>query len=163
MLRQHRVDLVLALEPAHEDQVECRHLLADELLFTISPRHAWAIQKRVSREDIPSQNFILYPRSSYTFRLIEQYFARENIAWRSYIELGSMEAIKGLVKLDLGIGILAPWIAREELKEGSLVALPLGKRKLKRNWAILNGQGRRLSLMEETFINLCRAAAARLG
>jgi DNA-binding transcriptional LysR family regulator len=78
------------------------------------------------------------------------------------IELGSMEAIKELVKLDLGVGILAPWVARNELREGTLVSLPLGRRKLRRSWGILHWHGRRLTLAEETFIGLCRQAAESL-
>jgi DNA-binding transcriptional LysR family regulator len=75
----------------------------------------------------------------------------------TFIELGSMEAIKELVKLGLGVSILAPWIAQKELAERSLVALPLGKRKLRRNWGILHWRSRRLSLAEETFVGLCRS------
>jgi hypothetical protein len=37
------------------------------------------------------------------------------------------------------------------------VALPLGKRKLKRTWGLAQRRGRRLNLMEETFVSLCRA------
>ncbi|MGH8503990.1 MAG: LysR substrate-binding domain-containing protein [Gammaproteobacteria bacterium] len=55
---------------------------------------------------------------------------------KAVIELGSMEATKELVKLGLGVSILAPWIAHKELQEKSLVALPLEKRKLKRTWGI---------------------------
>jgi hypothetical protein len=38
----------------------------------------------------------------------------------------------------------------------ALVALPLGKRKLKRRWGILHWEGRRMSMVEETFIGLCK-------
>ena len=31
-----------------------------------------------------------------------------------------------LVKIGMGISVLATWIAQEELKKGTLVALPLG-------------------------------------
>ncbi|GDX11942.1 hypothetical protein LBMAG57_37140 [Verrucomicrobiota bacterium] len=40
--------------------------------------------------------------------------------------------------LGIGISILAPWTAKNEIKAGTLVALPLGKRKLKRRWGILH-------------------------
>jgi len=67
-----------------------------------------------------------------------------------------MEAIKELVKLGLGISILAPWVAQKELAEGSLCALPLGKRKLNRRWGFLLRRGQRLTLAPETFIGLCQ-------
>ena len=78
------------------------------------------------------------------------------------IELGNIEAIKELVKLGLGISILAPWVAEKELAAGSLVALPLGKRKLQRRWGILLRKEQRLTLAQETFVGLCEAAAENL-
>jgi DNA-binding transcriptional LysR family regulator len=78
------------------------------------------------------------------------------------IELGSMEATRELVKLGLGVSVLAPWIARKEIEEGSLVTLPLGRRKLERRWGILHWRGKRLTLAEETFIGLCETATAVL-
>ena len=70
-----------------------------------------------------------------------------------------MEAIKELVKLGLGVSILAPWIAAKELAEGSLRALPLGRRRLERRWGILLRKGQRLTLAQETFIGLCKTVA----
>ena len=40
-----------------------------------------------------------------------------------------------------------------------LVALPLGRRKARREWGVLHWRARRLTLAEETFIGLCRSAA----
>ena len=79
------------------------------------------------------------------------------------LEVGSMEATKELVKLGLGISVLAPWIARQELEQRSLVALPLGRRKLQRNWGVLHWRGKRLGRAEETFIGLCRTATQEMG
>ena len=89
-------------------------------------------------------------------------FRREEIALNTVIEAGSMEATKELVKLGLGVSILAPWVARKEIEEGSLVALPLGRKKLQRRWGILQWRGKRLNLAEETFMDLCNSACALL-
>jgi len=75
------------------------------------------------------------------------------------IVLGSVEAIKERVRLGLGVSILAPWVARREIEESSIVALPLGRRKLTRCWGILPGRAKRLNLAEETFIGVCESAA----
>ena len=81
----------------------------------------------------------------------------------NFIELGSMEAIKELVKIGIGAGIIAPWVARAEIESGSLVSLPLGVRKLKRRWGIAHLKGRRLALGEETFVGLCASVSEVLG
>lgn len=162
-LLHHRIDLALTLETEGESQLQCHSLFEDELAFMVSPIHEWARNGRVDRADIPRQNYILYRKSSVTFRLIEEYFRREQMVLNTVLEVGSMEATKELVKLGLGVSILAPWVAKQQLEDGSLVSLPLGRKKLSRRWGILQWAGRRLNLGEETFIGLCREACVALN
>jgi len=162
LLRQ-RLDLALALEVENEPQLEFHRLFTDELHFIVGALHPWARAQQVERGEIPRQNYILYNKASITFRLIEDYFRQEDVVLNTVIELGSMEAIKELVKLGLGISIASPWIARKEIEEGSIVALPLGRRRLRRRWGILHWRGKRLNLAEETFVGLCEAACVPLN
>ncbi len=162
-MRNHRVDLALTLEPKPDEQLSFHPLFTDELMFLVSPLHPWAIKQQVIRADIPKQNYILYNRNSYTFGVVEEYFAQEGCELKTFMQLGSMEAIKELVKLGLGVSVLAPWIAQKELQERSLVALPLGRRKLKRNWGLLQWKSRHLSLAEQTFRGLCEAVTEELS
>lgn len=155
-LLHRRIDLALCIEPEKETQLESHRLFTDELVFVVSPLHPWAQSKKVVRSEIPRQSYILYRKNSVTGGLIEEYFREEEMVLNTVIEVGSMEATKELVKLGLGISILAPWIARKEIEEGSLVQLPLGRRMLSRHWSILHWQNKRLNLAEETFIGLCR-------
>src|SRR5882724_11432704 len=162
LLRQ-RIDLALSLEVEREPQLEFHPLFTDELQFLVAAQHPWAQAERVERSEIPRQNYILYSKRSVTFRLIEKYFRREEMVLNTVIEAGSMEATKELVKLGLGVSILAPWVAKKEIEEGSLVALPLGRKKLQRRWGVLHWRGKRLTLAEETFIGLCKSACEPLG
>jgi DNA-binding transcriptional LysR family regulator len=162
LLHSNRVDLALALQPRNLGQLEFRALFKDELRFLVSPLHPWARAGRADQSQIPRERFILYAKRSYTSELIETYFRQEEMVLPSFIELGSIEAIKELVKLGLGVSILAPWVARRELAEGSLIALPLGARKLQRSWGILLRKSQRLSLAQETFIGLCTAVTDNL-
>lgn len=161
-LRAHRIDLALNLEPSPGEPLDFRPLFTDELHFILSPQHPWARAGRVNRDEIGRQNYILYKRRSYTSAMIEAYFREDDVVLHSQLDMGNMEAIKELVKLNLGISILAPWTAKAELAAGSLVAMPLGKRKLRRRWGVLHWHGRRMSLVEETFIGLCASVAARM-
>jgi len=158
LLRQ-RIDLALTLESGREPQLEFHHLFTDQLQFIVSTLHPWARTGKVRPGEIPSQNYILYSKSSFTFRLIEDYFRREEMVLNTVIEVGSMDATKELTKLGLGISVLAPWVCRREIEEGSLVALPLGRKKLQRRWGILHWRNKRLNLAEETFLGLCKSVA----
>jgi len=160
-LLRHRIDLALTLEPEKEPQLAFHPLFSDELQFVVGALHPWAQNGRVDRAEIPRQQYILYSKSSVTFRLVEQYFRQQQMVLNTVIELGSMEATKELVKLGIGVSILAPWIARKEIEEGSLVAFPLGRRKLERCWGVLHWRGKRLNLAEETFLGLCESATVQ--
>ena len=63
-------------------------------------------------------------------------------------------------------GLIRKWVmhcfAAPELRNGSLVALPLGRRKARRDWGALHWRTRRLTLAEETFLGLCRTASEDL-
>lgn len=156
-LADRRIDLAFCLEPAVDRQTEVERLFTDELVFIVDPSHPWVRRGRVDRAEIGRQNYILYRKTSVTSILVWDYFKEEEIELKTVIQAGSMEATKELVKAGLGISILAPWIARKEIEEGSLVPMPLGRRPLKRHWAILHWQNKRLNLAEEKFIALCRS------
>jgi hypothetical protein len=53
-------------------------------------------------------------------------------------------------------------VAQQEIRDGSLVGLPLGRRQLKRDWGVLHWRGRRMTIAEETFVGLCRSASENL-
>ena len=162
MFEQDNLDLALCIEPKTDPTLVFEHLFWDELVFLVSPQHPWAIEGRAIRAELSQQNVILYTRSSYTFRLVQEYFGEDELKLKSCLEMGNIEAMKELVKIGLGIAILPQWVARRELAEGALVSLPLGKRKLRRHWGILRrAQGD--SYTVQKFIALCRDAAQELG
>ena len=51
------------------------------------------------------------------------------------MEISSPEASKELIKVGIGIGILADWVVEEDVNKGELVSLQLGKK----NWQELGG------------------------
>lgn len=157
MLERGQIDLAITLEPEGRTPTEFLPLFTDEMCFIVEPQHPWAIKNHVERAEIAKQNYILYHRNSFAFRLVEAHFRDEGVGLNLFVELGSMEAIKELVKLGLGISIMAPWTVREELREKTLAVLPLGKRKLKRNWGILRRRSKPPGLAEETFMTLSRS------
>lgn len=161
LLSQKDIDCALCLEPEREERFDFRPLFSDELFFLVGSDHPWARSGKVEREEISLQNYVLYNKGTYTFELIEKYFRTEGIALNTVIELRSMEAIKELVKIGLGISILAPWVAEKELAERSLCGFPLGKRKLKRQWGILHWRNDNLPLAQTQFTEMCSRACAR--
>ena len=162
-LERQRMDLAVVLQLPSDDRFEFLPVFTDEMAFIASPLHPWAQAGEVTRAKVAKQNLIIYRKSSHTFRLVDDYFRKEDVVLNTVIELGSMEAIKEMVKLGLGVSILAPWIARKEIEGGELVSLSLGRRKLRRTWGLMHWRGRRLTMAEETFVSLCRTHTVRFA
>jgi len=156
------IDLGLLLRSERDKRLTFHEVFTDELGFLVSPLHPWAQAGKVDRKQMAEQHFVLYTRTSTTFRLVEQYLLKIQSPLRKFTELGSMEAIKELVKLGLAVSVVAPWIASPEIARRSLVWLKMPGPPLRRNWSIACRTGRLLSIADQTFLGLCRSTAQNL-
>ncbi len=156
------IDLGILIRSTKEKRLIFHEIFTDDLGILVSPLHPFARQGKIDRRQLLDQHFVLYTRTSATFRAIERHLLRLQVPLRRVTELGSMEAIKELVKLGLGISIAAPWIAMPEITQGQLLWLKLPGPRLRRHWAIACRAGRRLTIAEQTFIGLCRNVAQNL-
>lgn len=164
MVRANKVDLAFGVAPESHAGLELRPLFRDELMFVFAPSHPWAAGKPISREELSSQPLIIPQRASSTSRLINQFYQGLNIVPGAVMEIADIEAIKELVKLELGVSVLAPWTAEKELLRGTLKMRPLAAKPVTRNWVAFSLSGRKLTPDEEMFCRLCRnqATAMRL-
>lgn len=162
LILHNKIDLALGVMPEDAADLEMRAMFQDELLFTFASSHPWAAGRPITPDELRRQPLILYQRHSFTSRLVDDYFRRLDIVPSTVMEIASIEAIKELVKLNLGVSVLAPWVADHELARGTLKMRPLGPKVLRRRWVVAHRAGRRLSLAEETFCRLCRNHTAGL-
>jgi DNA-binding transcriptional LysR family regulator len=158
LLLDKRLDLALLTEGSeHSPEIEFDPVGEDDLQFILNPLHRWAVKRKAQREDIPNGKLILPERSGNTYAIIESYFRDANINIQPFIEIANEQAIKEFIRMDMGVGILPKWLVADEIKEGLLVSLPLGRRRLKRRWGVLHARKRTLSLADNLFINISRS------
>jgi len=159
-VEEGRADLAIVIAGNIPSGLKTHSLFHDELKLIYSPLHDWAEKGRLTPSDLKEQLFLLYKKSSETFRRTEEFLLHAAIRLSSYVEIPSFEIMKQLARLGLGIAFMAPWVARKELAEGSLMALPPPRLKVSRHWAHLGS--REIRQPEQTFIGLCRMATADL-
>jgi LysR family transcriptional regulator, low CO2-responsive transcriptional regulator len=160
LLRNNKVDLALAIAPENSTGLEMRPIFRDELMFVFSSAHPWSDGRPITRDEIRAQQFIVYQRSSVTAEVIDEHFRQLEIVPNVAMEVDSIGAIIELLKLNLGVSILAPWTIENELTRKSLKMRPLGAKPLRRQWSALSLATRRMSLAEENFCRLCRNQTA---
>ena len=162
MARHHEIDLAIIVDPGNERDVEVRPLFNDELVLVTSATHPFAQKGTFRMNEIAQERLVLYNKSSQTFGEIEQFFRSRKLALENYIELGSMEAIKELIKINYGVSFLASWIVENEVNMGSLARIPFGSRKIQRQWGICYAKEKKLSITEETFLGICESVASAM-
>ena len=154
MLGLGELDLAITLEPIKNMEIEFVPCFTDELRVVIPKDHDWANGGAVDWTKIASENFILDNRASYTFRMINDYLEQNGLRFTSFMEISSSDASKELIKLGLGVGIMADWLVADEVACNELVSLPLGFGKLNRTWGISLRKGRKLNKAERIFIKI---------
>ncbi len=162
LLRDRRIDVAVGVEPDHAPDLHCSAVFEDELFFTFSPRHPWSDNSPISPADIARQTFILHQRTGPTARLVARLFEELGCEPGTTMAVASIPAVKELVRMDLGVGVMAPWAAELELTRGTLRMRPLERRAWTRRWVVARLAARSATLAEERFGRLCRTEATRL-
>lgn len=164
LLLENKLDLALLTEPAEVSRNIHFNLIGeDDLQFIVNPLHPWAVKRKAQYEDLSSRNLILPERGGNTYDLIESYFRGKNTIIQPFIEIANEQAIKEFVRLGIGVGILPRWLVADEIKRGLLVALPIGRQRLKRRWGALYTKARKLSLADDLFITISRSVFRTLS
>lgn len=163
-LANHELDVVLGLNFQNSRDAGVRSLFRDRMAFVVPPMHPWSEKGIVPGEELENAQFIIYARASETHKLIENYFRENHARLKAPLVLGDMEAIKQMAKIGMGVGIVAEWVIRKEVEEGTLVSLKIGdNRDIEREWVAFWNVERPLSLVEETFMGISRMVGENLA
>ncbi|MEM7148031.1 MAG: LysR family transcriptional regulator, partial [Verrucomicrobiota bacterium] len=158
LLNESEIDLAvtLALPNSPGNRFGFHQLFTDRLAYLMSPMHPLARKKRIAPAELADHQLIFYQRDSETYRLTESFFQHHNVSLKASMELASMAAIKEMAKIGMGIGIVAPWIALDEIELGSLVVKHTGDASMQRTWGIYLDDSRASNLPQDVFVGICR-------
>jgi DNA-binding transcriptional LysR family regulator len=125
------LDLGLIESPAHLPGLHSEVCCEDELVMICAPSYRLAQLKTVTAAQITDEPYISRESGSGTRQFADNYFRQCGVApddLNIVMELGSPEAIKGVVETGIGVAIMSRATVVKELKLGSLVAVPLEPR-----------------------------------
>ncbi len=151
---EHSLDVGLIESPSHLPGVQTEVCCEDVLVMICSPSYKLAKSKRVSAAVVAEEPFISRESGSGTREFADQYFLKNKISPEGInvvMELGSPEAIKGVVETGLGVSILSRATVAKELKLGVLVAVPL-EPPLIRGLSVVTPKDRFRSRLLSTFV-----------
>ncbi len=100
---------------------------ADEMVLVASPRHPLVGRASVSLRDLGEESFVMHHLCSTTEQKILRLFEQYQTTCRIVAELWSFENIKTFVQADVGLGIVPRITVAAELREGTLVRIPVAE------------------------------------
>jgi DNA-binding transcriptional LysR family regulator len=127
----HTLDLGLIETPAHLPGLRTEVCCEDELVVICAPDHKFAKARNVKPQQMLDEPYISRETGSGTREFADQYLRRCNVMPEDLnivMELGSLEAIKGVVETGLGVSIVSLATAAKERKLGTLAVVPLEPR-----------------------------------
>ncbi|HVX94070.1 MAG TPA: LysR family transcriptional regulator [Polyangia bacterium] len=149
-------DLGVVACPARRAQLEVVPLRPDELVLACPPDHGLARRARVVSARLSGERFIAFDRDIPTRRLVDRFLRAHGAAAAVTMELDNIETIKRSVEAGLGVSILPRPALENEVKAGTLVALPLAGGPLTRPLGLIHRRGRELSPAAQAFLETLR-------
>lgn len=124
-LRERRLDVALLASEPDEDGVEAEQLMRDELVLIVAPDHRLAHRNHVSIADLADESVIVEGLSTPTGRAVSEAFAEHDTALQIGIESTTIETIKRVVALRLGVGFVPRLTIGDELRRGELAVVAI--------------------------------------
>lgn len=159
-LFEGRLDLAIVSTSPRDRRAVYRPLFKDELVAVLPPDHPLAARPYIRAKDFEDQHLFLYvePKDSDLFRL---FLNPAGVTPARVSQTPLTEAILEMVKAGLGISVLARWSLGQALHSGKVVARPLGKRGIHREWSAAYLKRDRVPEYLDEFINLLRQPVAK--
>ncbi len=125
---EHTLDLGLIEAPSHLPTLLTEVCCEDELQVIVTPTHPLAKLKAVTPKQAVAHPYVTREQGSGTREFTDLYLRKAGIQpseLNVVMELGSPEALKGVVGTGLGFAIMSRVTVERERRLGELVAIPL--------------------------------------
>ncbi|MGA7985357.1 MAG: LysR family transcriptional regulator [Burkholderiales bacterium] len=159
---EHTLDIGFIEAPSHLAAVATDVCCEDELVVVCSSSHPLAQHKSLTPKQLLEYPYISRESGSGTREVTDAYFQKAGVRPESLnvvMELGSPEALKGLVATGLGFTIMSRATVQKETRLGELIGLPLAPR-LIRNLSVVYPKEKFRSRLVNTFVQFAKERLA---
>lgn len=155
---EHTLDIGLIEAPSHQNNLQCEVCCDDELLVICAPGTPLARNKELTPQLLATHPFVSREPGSGTREVTDTYFRSAGVPPENLnivIELGSPEAIKGVVETGIGFAIVSRASVSKEKRLGDLLAIPL-KPRLTRTLSMVYPKEKFRSRLVNTFVEFAK-------
>ncbi len=150
-------DLALMGTPPADLPLKARAFMENPLIIIAAPEHPLSQQKHIPLQCLLSEAIVVREEGSGTRVALENVFAERQLPFKPAMEMNKNEAIKQAVEAGLGIGLVSLHTVQAELSAQRLCVLDVEGFPLKRQWFLVQREGKRLSTAARAFADLVLA------
>jgi DNA-binding transcriptional LysR family regulator len=161
----HTIDVGLIESPSYLPSLQNEICCDDELVLICAPTHALAARRTVTAQDIAAIPMVRREPGSGTREFTDNYFRECGVPPEDLnllMELGSPEAMKGVVETGIAVAIVSRATIAKELRLGSVVAIPLAPR-LMRTLSVVHPKEKFRSRLLTTFVEFATGRMRELA
>ena len=143
-------------------RLKTEEIFSEELVLVVYPEHPWSDRDEVGMEAIYGQPFILRERDSGTRKVMSQILEAHGFDFSRLVvvaEMASTQSVVQSIKAQIGISIISRQAVEEDLKRGSLLAVPIREIRFHRPFYLIQRINRQLSPPCEAFLKHLRMQA----
>ena len=155
---EHTLDIGFIESPSHQASVASDECCEDELQVVCAPGHPLAGLKSVGAQQLVQHPFVSREPGSGTREVTDHYFEKQGVRPDSLnvvMELGSPEALKGLVATGMCFAIMSRATVARAARLGEVVAIPLAPRLISA-LSVVYPKERFRSRLADTFIEFAK-------
>jgi DNA-binding transcriptional LysR family regulator len=146
------VDFGLVAFPQKLRQIETIPFRNDRLVLITHPNHPLARTTEVDLKSLAGHKFIGFDPDIPTRKAVDQIFRDNKLEITPVMEFDNIETVKRAVEIDHGIAIVPHATVVQEVRQGTLSAVPFKGKEFTRPLAILHRKGRVLTPAMKKFI-----------
>ncbi len=150
------VDLGLVAYPTRDPKIEIVPLRKEPMVLICHPDHPLAKNKSVKMSALSGQKFVAFEADIPTRKALDKAFREAGVQVVPVMEFDNVETVKRAVEIDAGISIVPKTCVKEEVEEGTLVAVEISDADLSRPLAALYKKNKVLSTAMKQFLALLK-------
>ena len=148
-----KIEVAIIAKAIDHPEVNFFPFSREEMALIVAPDHPLTKKKAISFKELVQEPFIMKENGSGTRKLVEELFAKEKCSPNILMETSNTEFIKQLVQRGEGVSFLVREAVAAELKDKSLIDMPLKGRKIFLDVSIAYLKGQVLSPPARAFVD----------
>lgn len=126
-IRSGAVDIGLAYIQSANDtkELDAVHIVNEPNILVCAPEHPLTQAGTVNTAELKQERIITYSKPFLTTQLVEQFLKKNGLKDVQMVEINNLGWIKMMVRKGLGVAFVQKMIVSEELRNGTIVELPM--------------------------------------